>query len=313
MNLSPFEHHFIRIHKQHFESSRNFLLAVSGGVDSMVLLHLFYKFKQQMKCQFRVIYVHHGFSANQDVLDFRDKSLAVVQSACEKLNLKFLTNYPSEGSPQELTTEQSLREFRYNIFKQHQREDEILTLAHHLDDLLETKLMDLIRGSHFEHWSQHKEQSESAFRPLANVSKEDILKYAKEKNLKWVEDPTNQNTDTLRNWLRNGFIHDLTAKSLGLKENLMKNLNKLYEFNPILAPVAELEVDTAKWMTMTESDKRQFVLRSAIRLGLKSMTQGQILDILRKLDLGQKEIKFQTGPIFWSKTTDKLQAYRETP
>ncbi len=315
MKLSPFEHHFIRVHKKHFTNSRAFLLAISGGVDSMVLLHLFHKFQKQMQSQFRVLCVHHGLSPDKKINEYRTESLNCVQDFCKTYDVKFLTNFdpdsifePATG----LNSEQQLRDFRYGHFNAFKQDHEILVLAHHLDDLLETQMLDLIRGSHFEHWSQHKEHSGQIFRPLAHVSKEDILQYAKEAKLQWCEDPTNQQSDSLRNWLRNGFLKELSEKSKGLKANLMKNLVKLYEHTPILAPVAELEITANSWLTLTQSDKQQFVLRSARRLGLKSMTQGQILDILQKLDLGQKEIKFQTGPIFWIKTTDKIQAYRET-
>ena len=303
----------------------------------MVLLYLFNKFQKQMESQFRVITVHHGTSSNHNVTEYRHKSLMCVQEFCENHNIEFITNFKDEDMEihnlddlnsshkstihedakstrdLELTSEQSLRDFRYQQFKLHQKEYEILVLAHHLDDLLETQLMDLIRGSHFEHWENHKEHSGQTFRPLAQVAREDILNYAMNINLKWVEDPTNSETDSLRNWLRNGFISELAQKSKGYKENLMKNLVKLFEYRPTIVPVPELEIPLSQWMVLTENDKQQFVLRSGLRLGLKSMTQGQILDILKKLDLGQKEIKFQTGPIFWTKTTDRLQAYREIP
>jgi tRNA(Ile)-lysidine synthase TilS/MesJ len=312
----------------------------------MVLLHLFQKFQKQMKCNFRVITVHHGISSHTAITEYRQESLMCVQAFCEKNKIEFVTNFNDEDLERlegdellntlgslgdteaellveikgtkasdftELKSEQSLRDLRYKQIKYHQKEDEILVLAHHLDDLLETQLMDLIRGSHFEHWQSHKEHYGQTFRPLAYVSREDILAYGLSVNLKWVEDPTNAENESLRNWLRNGFIAELTQKSKGFKENLMQNLVKLFEYRPTIAPLPELEIPLNQWMTLTESDKRQFVLRSAIRLGLKSMTQGQILDIVSKLDLGQKEIKFQTGPIFWTKTTDRLKAYREIP
>lgn len=312
MILSPFEHKFIRVFQNHFGSTpRSFFLAVSGGVDSMVLLNLFYKFQNQIQSSFRVCYVHHGISKDLELEEFRNKGLAQVKAFCSQNKLEFVTNV--EYAQDELKSESDLREWRYQQFYKLKKDSEILTLAHHLDDLLETQLMDLIRGSHFEQWANFKEYSGYTFRPLAFASKDEIYDFAKKNTLNWLEDPSNVDGKGLRNWLRNGFLSELNQRSKGLKENLMKNLVKLYEYQVSSEEIPEIEVSMSTWMKWTEAEKKQFILKTALRLGLKSMTQGQILDTLKKLDLGQKEIKFQTGPIFWTKTADRLYAYREIP
>lgn len=309
MKLTPFEHKFIRTHQHYFLNSRKFFLAVSGGVDSMVMLHLFHKFKKQMQSEFRVCTIHHGLSSDESLNFYRNESQNLVKQFCEFKGIEFISN--TDFPENELISEKDLREFRYQHLSLLKEPAEILTLGHHLDDLLETKLMDLIRGSHFESWSNHTEYSNEIFRPLALTPKNEILEYANESKIHWVNDPTNKNTSSLRNWLRNDFISPLSKQSKSYKVNLMKNLIKLYEYSPTLEPGPELSVTFVQWLKMTESQKKDFVLRSALKLGLKSMTQGQIIDILKKLDHGQSNIKFQTGPIFWSKTTDRLQVYRE--
>jgi tRNA(Ile)-lysidine synthase len=315
MILSAFEHKFLRVHQNYFssESSLNpgqhFFLGISGGIDSMVLLYLFHKFKNQMKCAFRVCYVHHGLSEDSAINQFRDKSLKNVFDFCLKNDIEFITN--SEKPTNELISEQVLRKFRYEQFDLLKSNDEILVLGHHLDDLLESKLMDLIRGSHFEHWESHKELSGRIYRPLSFVSKDELTSFAVDK-VTWVEDPTNEESDALRNWIRNGFLMELKYKSSKYKENLMRNLTKLYEFQPVSKDIPVLEISYQDWMVSTIAEKKQFVLKTGIELGLKSMTQGQILDIIKKLDLGRKDIKFQTGPIFWTKTADRLHAYRRS-
>ncbi len=351
MILTPFEHKFLRSHQNHFskEVRKKFLLSISGGLDSSVLLYLFNKFRNQMNCDFRVLYVHHGLSSDQKINEFRLSSLNCVKSFCEINELEFLTNdfskyltddfaidfnndleddsdqnqkfnlgndlaeIPSDFQPiKELKSESDLRSFRYEKINEFKSSDEILVLAHHLDDLLESQLMDLLRGSRFENWNDSKEFSNKNFRPLAYVCKNEISDYATQNQLKWVEDPTNSDSDNLRNWLRNGFLNELNSKYPGLKENLMKNLSLLHDFRPLKDTVGELEVGMEEWMTYSQEEKKQFVINSARRLGLKSMTQGQILDILKKLDLGQNVIKFHIGPIFWTKTTDRLLAYRRS-
>lgn len=307
MILSSFEHKFLRSFQNHFSKNiqNHFLLCVSGGVDSMVLLHLFFKFKNLLKCEFRVLTVHHG-----SINEFRSKSLNVVSEFCFKNNIQFITN--TKFPDHDLKTEEDLRSWRYQNFNEFKNQNEILVLAHHIDDLLESQLMDLLRGSHFQNWEQNKEFSNHTYRPLAYVTKTEILEYANLNHLIWIEDPTNHETKTLRNWLRNTFLNDLSTQFPGLKENLMKNLNRLYEHQPQQTEVGELEVSTSDWLLFSNAQKKQFVLNSALRLGLKSMTQGQILDTVKKLDLGQKDIKFRVGPLFWTKTADRLLAYRRS-
>lgn len=316
MILSPFEHKFIRSYQNYFskKNQNHFLLCVSGGIDSMVMLHLFIKFKQMLNSEFRVIYVHHGDSLNSDIKTFRQQSLDCVDHICNKNKVNFLTNKIRPNST--LKSESELRNWRYQIIEEQRNENEFLVLAHHLDDLLETQMMDLLRGSHFDNWDKNKEFSNKTFRPLAYVTKKEILEYAQTNKVDWIEDPTNSESDNLRNWLRNGFLKDLDLRNESLKESLMKNLLKLYEYSPQKDTekglVGELDIGISDWIMFSNSEKKQFVLNSARRLGLKSMTQGQILDILKKLDLGQKDIKFQIGPIIWTKTTDRLSAYRSS-
>ncbi len=312
MILTPFEHKFLRSYQNYFskKNQNQFFLSVSGGIDSVVMLKLFIKFKTQMNCEFRVIYVHHGVSEDQAANNFRQQSLDLVKDLCEINAVTFLTNFTMPVTI--LKSESELRQWRYHVIESEKKENEFLVLAHHLDDLLETQLMDLLRGSHFDNWDKNKEFSNQIFRPLAYVTKNEILEFAKRNQLNWIEDPTNSESENLRNWLRNGFLKELDLRNESLKESLMKNLIKLYEYSPQKDTVGELDIGTSEWVMFSNSEKKQFVLNSARRLGLKSMTQGQILDILRKLDLGQKDIKFQIGPIIWTKTTDRLSAYRSS-
>lgn len=312
MNFSAFEHKFIRSFHHYFKQieNRKFFLAVSGGIDSIVLLHLFYKFQQLMNAELTVAYVHHGVSSDQKLTAYRKKSLEFVKQQAELLDLNFVTN--SLQIQKELLSEQDLREWRYHQFKVLMTEDQILVLAHHLDDQLESRLLDLIRGSHFHHWEKDPEFSDSVYRPLSQVRSIEIQDYAAKNNLIWVEDPTNSELKSSRNWLRNKLLKDLEEKFPGSNESLMKNLTKLYQFSSENEEIPGLKVSMNEWMLFSTQEKQRFVLKTSLELKMKSMTQGQVKDIVRKLDLSQKDIKFQTGPIFWVKTSDKIYALRSS-
>lgn len=309
MILSAFEHKFLRAYNGNFSSShRKFLLGVSGGIDSLILLHLINKFENKIKSPIRVCHVHHGNSSNVETNDFRASCLEIVKNAAEKFNHEFVTNKDQPND--ELKSESQLRLWRYSQFDKIREPDEILVLGHHLDDLLESQLMDLVRGSHFQSWTNYKEFHNGIFRPLSQVSKQDLLDYALENSIDYINDPSNLVSDNLRNLIRNDFLHKLEHSYPGSKMNLLNNINKLYGFSPSSEMDLALEIVVLRWHLLSDAEKRQFVLNSVLKLGLKSMTGGQISDTVTKLDLDQKQIKFQTGPIIWDKTTDKITAYR---
>lgn len=334
MNLSPFEHQFVRTYKDCFgtqDSQRHFLIAVSGGADSVACLHLFHQFRNLFKYQFRVAHVHHGFTKDLQQRQFRDRTKSWVKDLCAQLDVEYISNeewgaLEGQGTPTqetesksfpkslELNSEQQLRDFRYEFFKQWLKQGEILVLGHHIDDLLETQLMDLLRGSHFEHWKNLSAYANGKFRPLSQCDKKDIVKYLSQGNKNYIEDPSNSDVKITRNWLRHELLGALEQKFPGAKLSLSKNLKKLYEYQADSeAPrYAESEgIPLWQWMLFSYRQKQKFVLSLHLSLVHKSLTQGQIEEVIRHLDQRQKDIKFQTGPIFWVKNAEKIYAHRE--
>ena len=310
MNLEPFEHRFIRSLQHHFGKmpQRKFLLAVSGGLDSTVGLFLFDKFKNYLKSSCRVIYVHHGGGGNSQLF-FRKKSLDHVCCLASKASFDFVTNDFGEiGSSLSKSNEQDLRQYRYLQFEHFRQEGEWLVLFHHLDDLLETRVMDLFRGCHFEHWQDHKECASPVYRPLSMSTKNEIKQYAQQQGLSWVDDPSNMTGESERSWLRKKVFSVFRERHPGFEKRWMKSLTELYHFCPKEDSGEDpLEcVSLAQWMLFSEGEKRRFILRSALQLGLKSLTYGQINEVIRNLDLSQGEIQFQTGPMIWVKNADNV-------
>lgn len=319
MNLSPFEHHFIRTFKSHFGDKevvgqRLFLVAVSGGADSVACASLFAQFQPLFQYEWRIAHVHHGRDKDHKQTQFRNHCLDEVRRLSQMWGVELVTQDPSEA-PIGMESEEAFRDFRYKCFNKWQKPGEILVLGHHLDDQLESQMMDLIRGSHFQTWTRFHEYHAGKFRPLSQCDKKDILNYLNQKQLKPIEDPSNADVKRARNWIRHELLSALEARFPGAKRSLSANLKKLYEFEAVSSdPMDEdsaCEVLLLQWMFFSYRQKQKFVLNSYLSLAHKSLTQGQIHEVIKQLDQRQKDIRFQTGPIFWMKNAEMIIARRE--
>ncbi|MDP8078535.1 tRNA lysidine(34) synthetase TilS [Phocoenobacter skyensis] len=176
--------------------SQKLLVALSGGVDSVVLLDLLCK--THCKTKLRAIYIHHGLSKNAD--DWAD----FCQQFCEQRHIECIIKRVIFDPTKNI--ENSARKARYQAFRETILSDEMLVTAHHLDDQAETFFLALKRGNGLKGLSAMQDISHShgftLLRPLLAFSKQELTAYAKENRLKWIEDESNFNTDFDRNFLR---------------------------------------------------------------------------------------------------------------
>lgn len=194
--------------KNHISSEFSFLentklfLAVSGGLDSMVLLHLF----QQLPYEIAVL--HCNFQL-RGLESFGDQNF--IQNYCNENNIPvFVTQFDTEAFAKDykLSTQVAARELRYSWFYElleSENFDYILT-AHHADDNLETFIINLSRGTGLEGLIGIPAQNDKIIRPLLPFSREEILKYAKENNIEWREDSSNASNKYLRNKIRHDLV-----------------------------------------------------------------------------------------------------------
>lgn len=197
-----------------------YVLAVSGGVDSMVLLYLLCK---QPAIKLIVAHFNHGIRADS----VKDEEF--VQQVAQKLGLKFEAGYGKLGPS---ASEEKARDARYeflNTTKDKYRADGIIA-AHHQDDLIETALLNTLRGT------KHRglaamELNRDLLRPLLGVPKSKILAYAAKNDIKWREDPSNKSLEYARNYLREKVVSKLTVDQ---RAELLKNADKVAEITPEL-------------------------------------------------------------------------------
>lgn len=198
--LQQFKNH-IQTHFPFLEGKK-LLVAVSGGIDSMVLLHLL------KECSFSLVVAHCNFQLRNDE---SDGDAQFVMTHCHNHQIpvilqKFDTKKMAKDH--KLSTQMAARELRYNWFSEILKEkkcDYLLT-AHHLDDEVETFLLNIIRGTGLEGLQGIPAQNGNIIRPLLIFSRVDIENFANTHQISWRDDSSNASDTYFRNQLRHQII-----------------------------------------------------------------------------------------------------------
>ncbi len=215
------------------------LVAVSGGVDSVVLAHLM----QQSGYTIGIAHMNYKLRGTDSDLD-----AVSVHELAKNMNVPYF----SKTAPIAVDAagiQEKARDLRYNWFKQLQSKhhyDYVLT-AHHADDQLETLFMRLSRGSGLEGLGGIRDKKGSLVRPLLPFSKEDIITYAKANNIEWREDVSNASTGYLRNAIRHQVVPAFLALSAQTKANTLTSLQHLQDgFHALSSLVDQIK---STWQT----------------------------------------------------------------
>lgn len=214
--LQKFQNHLL--HNFQFLSSKKLLLATSGGIDSMVMLHLFQQLDYQIAiahCNFQLRGVE-SFEDQKFIQDYADTNAVPV----------YITQFDTTAFAEDykLSTQVAARELRYSWFYElleTEKYDYILT-AHHADDNLETFLINLSRGTGLDGLTGIPEKNENVVRPLLAFSQQEIEEYAELNHIKWREDSSNASDKYVRNKIR----HHLVPMLKELNPNFLTSFHK---------------------------------------------------------------------------------------
>lgn len=210
-------------------------VAVSGGVDSVVLLDKFVKNAKQNEVELCIINVDHNIRAESASDSLFVKNLA------EQYGLEFFgysVNALEYAKEHKLSEETAARILRYKVFDEFDKADYI-ALAHHMSDQAETILMHILRGSGAKGAVGMKKISGRYVRPMLDVSKEEILQYASQNNIKYVVDQTNFDNDKTRNYLRNEIFPLLKKVNNRVTENICRFGKNILGDQQVLDDLAE--------------------------------------------------------------------------
>ena len=208
-----------------FHSSQRILLAVSGGADSMLMLHLF------SNAGFQVAVAHCNFGLRGNESDGDEQFVA---GFCDQHNLSFyIKNFNTEEFALQvgISIEMAARELRFDWFNSllDQHKFDFLATAHHQDDVIETFLINLSRGSGIKGLSGIQPKTGRIIRPMLFTNREEILDYCKKFKIEHRTDSSNQNTLYKRNLIRHEILPLLEQVNPAFRRNALKTIGNLHE------------------------------------------------------------------------------------
>ncbi|MNJ94946.1 tRNA(Ile)-lysidine synthase [compost metagenome] len=221
--LSKFQNHLSE--NLSFLKDKKLLIAVSGGIDSMVLLELL------KRLDYNITIAHCNFNLRGNESDGDEQ---FIREYAIKNNIKiFVTNFNTElfASDNKLSIQVAARKLRYVWFEQLLQEKHLdyLLTAHHLDDSIETFLINFTRGTGLEGLTGIPQQNDNIIRPLLPFTRNEIENFAKENNILWREDSSNASDKYFRNKLRHDIIPILKSLNPAFSDSFLQTILNLQQ------------------------------------------------------------------------------------
>ncbi len=202
------------------------LAAVSGGMDSMCLLHLLHSWGRERGIRVTAAHFNHQLRGAES---HRDE--AFVRGWCEERGIPVICgrgDVKTLAAERGLSVEEAAREARY-AFLREAAEEKIILTAHHADDNAETMLLNLLRGTGLRGLTGIPAQRQGIVRPFLEIPRTELAAYAAEQQLLWVEDSTNAQEDAARNVLRHRVLPVLRELNPRAVENMTRTAILLAE------------------------------------------------------------------------------------
>lgn len=236
--LSSFQEHIKQ--QQLFSIDDSILLTVSGGIDSVVMCHLFH----DAGIKFGIAHCNFSLRGKES-----DGDETFVEALAEKYNVPFLNitfDTKAFSKKHKLSTQLAARELRYNWFEEIRKQYNYhyIATAHHLDDSIETFFINLVRGTGIAGLHGILPKQGTIIRPLLFASKNDILNYAKKHKIKYREDSSNASDKYTRNKIRHKVIPILKELNPNLEQSFSETFSHLKEVEEIYA--GEIESKRSK-------------------------------------------------------------------
>ena len=248
-------------------TSQAFLIALSGGLDSTVLLSLFAKLRQKrphlQPLSIRAIHIHHGLSPNAD------SWVQHCQDLCDQFQIPLIIERVQVDKTKGI--EAGAREARYQAIKKHLQTQEMLVTAHHLDDQTETFFLALKRGSGLQGLGAMQQQSVlfdmPILRPLLGFTRSQLEDYAQKEKLNWITDESNEDNRYDRNFLRNQILPEIRQRWGHFDHAVQRAAQHCFEqqqlINELLQPCFEQHL---------LEDQKQFSLVNFLEYSLQKQT-----------------------------------------
>jgi tRNA(Ile)-lysidine synthase len=265
-----------------------YVVAVSGGVDSVALLNML---ASHGEYELVVAHVDHGIRSDSS----EDTALVQQLAQDKKFNIVITKlNFTNESSENELR--QARYDFLFEVMRDHNAE--AIITAHHLDDVIETSIMNVRRGTD-RYGAAGGMTRQGIIRPLINLTKQQLIDYANEYNLQWCEDNTNSDTKYTRNNIRHNVVPKINRveylKHVHALQDLNTKIDLLLKGRTSIEPkIVHLAEDCRTSLSLRE-------LEVLIAYGLRKsypnidLNQRRISQAAREIMLGADKISFSMG------------------
>jgi len=290
LSLLKFQNHLERLLNQ--AQQKTYLLAVSGGVDSMVLADLF----QVSGFNFHIAHINYHLRNEDSNLDQK-----LVSDFCEKRQIPFhLYEVSQKDNQPENSIQNWARELRYRFFREIQQNENLdfLVTAHHLNDQLETFIINLSKASGIRGLSGIPKNENGIIRPLLDFSKDEIYDFAKQNQIEFREDKSNQKTDYLRNKIRHNIVPELEKINPDFLTSFSKSINFINQAKDFINESVDDKIEIFK----ISSDENQIIIDKQ-----KFSQESELIryEILKRFGFNdenemQKVLTAQTGSSFFN-------------
>ena len=244
-----------------------YIVAVSGGVDSMVMLDML---RHRHDLELVVVHLNHGIRTDAD----EDEML--VAEYARTYHLRYISARLHLGSS---ASEATARTARYDFLQQCRKKEDARAIiaAHHQDDLLETALLAIIRGTGWRGLAPFTVQKD-ILRPLLHLSKNDLIGYARAHNVPWREDSTNTDESYLRNYIRHTLIPTLDQKSGDWRTTFLLHIRKQQQLRAEITKLLDSHVEGRSVLDRYELIMQPPEISYEIIQHTSTMTMGNTLE-----------------------------------
>lgn len=264
------------------------LIAVSGGVDSMVLLHAVEHLPEELQpSQIGIVHINHHTRPETESEE------QAVRTLADYYELPIYVKQWTQGSQVSINFEQVARDMRYEFFEEVMSEHDytVLLTAHHRDDQAETVLMKLIRGGLLQEKVgipvKRKFVNKEISRPLLNITKDELYQYASDNKVTYFEDSSNQEHDHTRNRVRHRIIPLLEEENSQASKHLADFSNELDDLMSVVKPIVK---DKSSQIATYQPDEVTIQIEQLLKLP-GALAKLVLTEILKRIFDEQKAFK----------------------
>jgi tRNA(Ile)-lysidine synthase len=279
----------------HVPPAASIAVALSGGIDSMVLLDALALLARPRGAALSAIHVNHGISPQAE------RWAKFCAEQCAARNVALVTHRLALDLAHSANLEAVARNARYDILRK--AGADVVALAHHADDQAETVLLQLLRGAGPRGLSampRFAPGTPALWRPLLDLTRATLATYASERRMAWIEDESNADTHYKRNLLRHDIAPRLAAHFPGYPATLARAAEHQSEVSDLLDALAAEDaagaalpdaLDCARLTTLSPARARNLLRWFLREQGLRSPSEARLADMLRQLAAARSDAR----------------------